>query len=155
VKDFGEIQGNALLSQEYECSFTAPILAAYCAGALQHAEAEGRICPLKIEPGVPVHRRRVQGLDQPRLRCRSHVCHRLWRTANRRGLKKAVWGAITAVASWAIAMVGMMEITITVAPHLESLPAAVWPGHRGATGILMLPCHPVFRGRFWGGRRPS
>jgi hypothetical protein len=23
--------------------------------ALQHAEAEGRICPLKVEPGIPVH----------------------------------------------------------------------------------------------------
>jgi hypothetical protein len=55
VKDFGEVQGNSLFSQEYECSFTAPILGSYYADALQHAEAEGRICELQIEPGLPIH----------------------------------------------------------------------------------------------------
>jgi hypothetical protein len=55
IKQYGEIQGTAYFQQEFFCSFESPILGAVYAEALQHLEAEGRICPLKIEPGVPVH----------------------------------------------------------------------------------------------------
>ena len=55
IKQYGEIQGQAYFQQEFFCSFESPILGAVYADALKYLEAEGRICPLKIEPGIPVH----------------------------------------------------------------------------------------------------
>jgi phage terminase large subunit len=55
MKLYGEVQGDAFFRQEYFCEFDAPILGAVYADALKYIEAEGRICPLKIEPGIPVH----------------------------------------------------------------------------------------------------
>jgi hypothetical protein len=55
MKLYGGVQGDAFFRQEYFCEFDAPILGAVYADALKDIEAEGRICPLKIEPGIPVH----------------------------------------------------------------------------------------------------
>jgi phage terminase large subunit len=55
MKLYGEVQGDAFFRQEYFCEFDAPLLGAVYADALKYIEAEGRICPLKIEPGIPVH----------------------------------------------------------------------------------------------------
>src|SRR6516164_333527 len=55
MKLYGEVQGDAYFKQEYFCEFSAPILGAVYADALKYMEAEQRICPLKIEPGTPVH----------------------------------------------------------------------------------------------------
>jgi hypothetical protein len=54
MKLYGEVQGDAYFKQEYFCEFDAPILGAVFSDALKHLEAEGRVCPLKIEPGVEV-----------------------------------------------------------------------------------------------------
>jgi hypothetical protein len=55
MKLYGEVQGDAYFKQEYFCEFDAPILGAVYADALKHLEAEGRVCSLKTEPGIPVH----------------------------------------------------------------------------------------------------
>jgi hypothetical protein len=55
MKLYGEVQGDAYFQQEYFCSVESPILGAVYADAMKHLEAEGRVCPLKIEPGIPVH----------------------------------------------------------------------------------------------------
>jgi hypothetical protein len=55
MKLYGEVQGDAYFRQEYFCEFDSPILGAVYADAMKYLEAEGRICPLKIEPGIPVH----------------------------------------------------------------------------------------------------
>jgi phage terminase large subunit len=55
VGEYGEDQGKALFSQEYECSFEAAILGAFYADALRHMEAEGRIRKIEIDRSIPVH----------------------------------------------------------------------------------------------------
>jgi phage terminase large subunit len=50
MKLYGEVRGDAFF-----CESGAPILGEVYADALKYIEAEGRICPLKIEPGIPVH----------------------------------------------------------------------------------------------------
>lgn len=54
---FGADAGDALIEQEYFCSFEAAILGAFWGKALADLEKAGRIRPdLRIEPGFPVHR---------------------------------------------------------------------------------------------------
>src|SRR5262249_43895629 len=52
---FGEDAGDALIQQEYFCSFSAAILGAFYAKELDIAEREGRICNLEIDRSLPVH----------------------------------------------------------------------------------------------------
>lgn len=52
---FGVDQGDALIEQEYYCSFTAAILGAYWGRELGQAEAEGRIRDVPYEEQLPVH----------------------------------------------------------------------------------------------------
>lgn len=52
---FGEDAGDALIEQEYWCSFEAAILGAYYGKEMVAAENEGRITEVKPWPGVPVH----------------------------------------------------------------------------------------------------
>ena len=52
---FGEEAGDALIEQEYWCSFEAAILGAYYGKEMVRAEQEGRIGEVKPWPGVPVH----------------------------------------------------------------------------------------------------
>lgn len=52
---YGEDAGEALLQQEYFCSFNSAILGAYWAKELNHAEQEGRICDVPVDHDHPVH----------------------------------------------------------------------------------------------------
>lgn len=52
---YGEEAGNALIEQEYYCSFEASVLGAYYGKELIAAEKEGRICKVEWARGVPVN----------------------------------------------------------------------------------------------------
>lgn len=52
---FGQDAGDALIDQEYWCSFEAAILGAYWGKEMQSAEREGRIGVVDYEPDLPVH----------------------------------------------------------------------------------------------------
>jgi len=52
---YGEDEGRAFFSQEYECSFNAAILGAYYAREMLAVRAEGRIAEVEALPGVPVN----------------------------------------------------------------------------------------------------
>jgi phage terminase large subunit len=52
---FGEDAGDALIEQEYWCSFEAAVLGSYFGKALIAAEREGRIRSVPYEPELPVH----------------------------------------------------------------------------------------------------
>lgn len=52
---FGHDAGDALIEQEYFCSFEAAILGAYYGKEMVLAEQQGRIKPLKPVKGYPVH----------------------------------------------------------------------------------------------------
>lgn len=52
---FGEEAGDALIDQEYWCSFEAAILGAYWGKEMLAAEREGRITDLSADPDLPVH----------------------------------------------------------------------------------------------------
>jgi len=52
---FGVEAGDALIEQEYFCSFEAAILGAYWGKELVTAEREGRICAVEPDPDLPVH----------------------------------------------------------------------------------------------------
>jgi len=62
---FGEEAGDALIEQEYYCSFSAAILGAYYGKALGRAETQGRICSLDIIPGYPINTAWDIGVDDP------------------------------------------------------------------------------------------
>jgi phage terminase large subunit len=53
---FGADAGDALIEQEYYCSFSAAILGAYWGKILTRLEKMGRFRDLPIEPSLPVHR---------------------------------------------------------------------------------------------------
>jgi hypothetical protein len=52
---YGEDEGRAFFSQEYECSFNAAILGAYYAREMLAVRNEGRIVEVEALPGIPVH----------------------------------------------------------------------------------------------------
>jgi hypothetical protein len=52
---YGEDEGRAFFSQEYECSFNAAILGAYYAREMLAVRSEGRIAEVEALPGVPVN----------------------------------------------------------------------------------------------------
>jgi hypothetical protein len=52
---FGEDAGDALIDQEYWCSFDAAILGAYFGREMLEAERDGRIGVVEHEPELPVH----------------------------------------------------------------------------------------------------
>jgi phage terminase large subunit len=53
---FGKDAGDALIEQEYFCSFDAAILGAYWGSILSHLTRVKRIRRVPIEPSLPVHR---------------------------------------------------------------------------------------------------
>lgn len=53
---FGVEAGDAMIEQEYFCSFDAAILGSYWGKLLAQARLEGRIREFPIEPNFPVHR---------------------------------------------------------------------------------------------------
>lgn len=52
---FGQDAGDALIQQEYYCSFAAAVLGAYYGREIATAEAEGRISRLNVDKELPVH----------------------------------------------------------------------------------------------------
>jgi hypothetical protein len=52
---FGEDAGDALIEQEYFCSFEAAVLGAYYGREMVRAEQEGRIRKVAVDPDLPVH----------------------------------------------------------------------------------------------------
>lgn len=60
---FGEDAGDALIEQEYWCSFSAAILGAYWGKEMSRAERDGRICDVPVVPGVPVQTAWDIGVD--------------------------------------------------------------------------------------------
>lgn len=53
---FGRDAGDALIEQEYFCSFEAAILGSYWGRVLNEIRLKGQIREFRIEPGFPVHR---------------------------------------------------------------------------------------------------
>lgn len=51
---FGEDAGDALIEQEYYCSFEAAVLGAYWGKQLAEAERQGRICEVNVDRNLPV-----------------------------------------------------------------------------------------------------
>jgi phage terminase large subunit len=62
---FGIDAGDALIQQEYYCSFAAPILGAYYAREMNAADHEGRICKIDIDPDKPILTAWDLGIDDP------------------------------------------------------------------------------------------
>jgi phage terminase large subunit len=62
---YGEDAGDALIEQEYWCSFSAAILGAVWGKVLTKAEQEGRICKVERTPGLPIHTAWDIGVDDP------------------------------------------------------------------------------------------
>lgn len=62
---FGVDQGNALIDQEYFCSFEAAILGAYWGKEMALVEREGRICKVDIDRSLPIHKAWDIGIDDP------------------------------------------------------------------------------------------
>jgi phage terminase large subunit len=62
---FGKDAGDALIEQEYFCSFSAAILGAYWGKQMETAEREGRICALDVLEHYPVNRAWDIGIDDP------------------------------------------------------------------------------------------
>jgi phage terminase large subunit len=62
---FGEDAGDALIAQEYHCSFAAAVLGAFYGKELTQAELEGRVCQIDVTPGVPIHTAWDIGVDDP------------------------------------------------------------------------------------------
>ena len=62
---FGEEAGDALIEQEYYCSFEAAVLGSYWGKELSKAERAGRICKLDIDPNLAVHKAWDIGVDDP------------------------------------------------------------------------------------------
>lgn len=62
---FGPDAGDALIQQEWWCSFEAAILGAYFGKQLETAERESRICDLEPIPGYPINTAWDIGVDDP------------------------------------------------------------------------------------------
>lgn len=62
---FGVEAGDALIEQEYYCSFDAAVLGAYWGKELANAEREGRICKVDVDRNYPVHTAWDIGIDDP------------------------------------------------------------------------------------------
>jgi phage terminase large subunit len=62
---FGEDAGDALIEQEYYCSFEAAVLGAYWGKELALAERQGRVCKVDIDPDYPVNTAWDIGIDDP------------------------------------------------------------------------------------------
>jgi phage terminase large subunit len=60
---YGEDAGDALIEQEYRCSFDAAILGAYYGKELVKAQQDGRITLVEADPNFPVHTAWDLGVD--------------------------------------------------------------------------------------------
>lgn len=62
---FGQEAGDALIEQEWFCSFSAAILGAYYGKQIEALERAGRVCSLDRIPGYPVNTAWDIGVDDP------------------------------------------------------------------------------------------
>ncbi|WP_125461813.1 MULTISPECIES: hypothetical protein [Rhodomicrobium] len=62
---FGEEAGDALIEQEYFCSWSAAILGAFYGKQIDNAERAGRVCGLDIVKGYPINTAWDIGVDDP------------------------------------------------------------------------------------------
>lgn len=62
---FGTDAGDALIEQEYFCSFAAAILGAYFGKEIEKAETQGRIRDVRVIPGYPINTAWDIGVDDP------------------------------------------------------------------------------------------
>jgi phage terminase large subunit len=62
---FGDDAGDALIEQEYYCSFAAAVLGAFFAKEIGQAERDGRVCSLEINRDLAVHSAWDIGVDDP------------------------------------------------------------------------------------------
>lgn len=62
---FGQEAGDALIEQEYFCSFDAAVLGSFWGKLLGDAEKEGRICRVDVDRSFPVHKAWDIGVDDP------------------------------------------------------------------------------------------
>jgi hypothetical protein len=62
---FGDEAGDALIEQEYFCSFEAAVLGAYWGKEIAAAEREGRIGVVDIDASFPIHTAWDIGMDDP------------------------------------------------------------------------------------------
>jgi phage terminase large subunit len=62
---FGVDAGDALIEQEYFCSFDVAVLGSYWGRELVAAEREGRVGKVDIDPSYPVHTAWDIGMDDP------------------------------------------------------------------------------------------
>ena len=53
---YGQEAADALIDQEYHCSFDAAVLGSYYAKLILDAEATGRVTAVDVDPALPVHR---------------------------------------------------------------------------------------------------
>jgi phage terminase large subunit len=60
---FGDAAGDALIEQEYYCSFSAVIPGAFYAKEMMECERDGRICQVDVDPALPVHTAWDLGVD--------------------------------------------------------------------------------------------
>ena len=60
---FGKEAADALIDQEYYCSFEAAILGAYWGKEMLLADQQGRICDVPVNTGLPVHTAWDIGVD--------------------------------------------------------------------------------------------
>jgi phage terminase large subunit len=62
---FGEDAGDALIAQEYHCSFAAAVLGAFYGKELTAAEINGQICQIDVNHSLPIHTAWDIGVDDP------------------------------------------------------------------------------------------
>lgn len=62
---FGEEAGDAMIEQEWYCSWAAAVLGAFWGKEIARAEQQGRICDLDIVPGYPINTAWDIGVDDP------------------------------------------------------------------------------------------
>jgi phage terminase large subunit len=60
---FGEAAGDALIEQEYYCSFSSVIPGSYYAKEMMEAERDRRITQVDVDPALPVHSAFDLGMD--------------------------------------------------------------------------------------------
>jgi hypothetical protein len=62
---FGEDAGDALIAQEYHCSFAAAVLGAFYGKELTAAEIAGRVCQVEVNRDLPILTAWDLGVDDP------------------------------------------------------------------------------------------
>lgn len=62
---FDDDAGDALIAQEYHCSFAATVLGSFFGKELTASELAGRICEVEIDRSLPIHTAWDLGVDDP------------------------------------------------------------------------------------------